>query len=241
MRLQAAHVAVIGIGGVGSWAAEALVRHGVGRITLIDMDDVCVSNINRQVQALDGTVGQTKTSALAARLQKIHPTCSITLQDRFFTATSADELLQPGFDFVLDAIDKLTHKALLLHLCRARKIPIVSCGGAGGKFDTTRITIEDLSRTRNDALLALVRKKLRQQYNFPRERRHKFKIPCVYSDELPRPAQALATCAGDTPITGETTGLARLDCESGYGTSVSMTAIFGMHMAAYTVRALAGG
>jgi tRNA threonylcarbamoyladenosine dehydratase len=239
-RLHQAHIAIIGVGGVGSWVAEALARSGIGRITLVDLDDVCVSNVNRQIQALDGTVGKPKVEALAERLRKIHPTCDIRPWSKFFTATTADEILTKNYTGVIDAIDKLSHKALLLSECRLRKIPVVSCGGAGGRKDPTAIRVEDLSRTRDDVLLMMLRKRLRQQYNFPRERRHKFKIPCVYSTEFPSTSQT-AACASDEGEEGESHGMARLDCESGYGTAVFITGIYGFHMAAIAINQIASG
>ncbi|MGB0745318.1 MAG: tRNA threonylcarbamoyladenosine dehydratase [Opitutales bacterium] len=189
-RIRKAHVCVIGLGGVGSWVVEALARTGIGALTLVDMDEVCLSNVNRQIHAMDGTVGQSKASVLAERVRKIVPECQLTIEEVFFTGATMERLLEPGYDFIVDAIDATKLKCLLIAEARKRGLKLITCGGAGGCIDPSRIKIQDLSRTINDPLLLQVRKKLRREYGFPTHSRQKFKIDCVYSDELPVYPQA---------------------------------------------------
>jgi tRNA A37 threonylcarbamoyladenosine dehydratase len=179
-RLFGAHVVVIGLGGVGSWAAEALARSGVGRLTLVDYDVVCITNSNRQLQAVRGAVGKAKASVLAERLRAINPQLQVRAVPLFYEARIADSVLK-GADHVVDAIDNLTAKAHLVATCRERGIPIVVSTGAAGRIDPTRVQICDLARTRVDGLAHALRKVLRQQYAFPRT--GDFGIPAVYSEE----------------------------------------------------------
>ena len=167
-RLAEAHVAVIGIGGVGSWAAEALARSGVGALTLIDMDHVSESNINRQLHALTETVGQSKIAAMAARIAGINPSCRVTQCDDFVNAENVQACLFEQYDVILDCADQAPAKiAMILH-ARQRHTPIVVCGGAGGKIDPLALRAGDLSEALNDALLAKLRSTLRRQHGFPR-------------------------------------------------------------------------
>src|SRR6188474_2400112 len=140
-RLQAAHVAVVGVGGVGSWVVEGLARSGIGSITMIDLDDVCLTNVNRQLPALDGNIGRPKVDALADRVKLINPECRVERMANFFTASTADELLAPKFDFVVDAIDKLSNKCLVIAKSRERGYPVITVGGAGGKRDGTQVRV----------------------------------------------------------------------------------------------------
>src|SRR5690625_3560335 len=167
-RLSRTHVAVVGIGGVGSWAVEALARSGVGRLTLIDADEVCVSNTNRQLHALDGTWGRPKVAVMAERARAINPAIRIDVVERFLTPATLDALLDRGYDLVLDACDAFRVKVDMAAWCRRRKLPLVVVGSAGGRTDPTLIRIRDLSRTEHDAMLSLMRKKLRQDFHFPR-------------------------------------------------------------------------
>lgn len=160
-----AHVCVIGIGGVGSWAAEALARTGIGAITLIDMDDVCVTNTNRQIHALRSNVGQAKTEVVAARIREINPECQVTCIDDFITPDNVDKLIDNRFSYVIDAIDSVRPKAALLAYCRRFKIPIVTTGGAGGQIDPTRIEVADLAKTIQDPLAAKLRERLKNDFN----------------------------------------------------------------------------
>lgn len=236
-RLRAARVCVIGVGGVGTWAAESLARSGIGELTLVDLDDVCVTNVNRQLPALDGEIGKPKIAVMKDRIRAINPECRVNAMAEFFTAATASAILEPGFDYVLDAIDNFRNKCLLIATCRKKKIPIITAGGAGGRRDPTAITLADLSRTVNDPLLQMVRKHLRKDYGFPRERRHKFRVDCVFSPELPLFPQSDGTvCATKDPETN-----LRLDCESGYGTASFITGTFGFFAAARIVDVIAGG
>jgi len=182
-RLRLAHVAVIGVGGVGSWVVEALARSAVGRLTLVDLDQVAESNINRQLVALSETLGKAKVQVLAERVGGINPECGLILVDDFFSTENADAILDQGFDAVIDCIDNYREKALMIAGCRRRKTLIVTVGGAGGKVDPTKFAIADLSRAEKDRLLARTRKELRQAYGFPRDPSRRFGVPAVYSTE----------------------------------------------------------
>lgn len=236
-RLHAAHVAVVGVGGVGSWTVEALARTGVGTLTLIDLDDVCVTNTNRQSHALDGTIGRPKVAVLAERVGAINPQCRVTTHAEFFTAESAARLLELGFDWVVDAIDGMTNKALLLAACVERRRPVLTIGGAGGKRDATRIRVGDLGESQGDDLLRLVRKKLRRDHGFARGEGNTYGIPCVYSNEKPVFPWADGSCSTE-PEPG--TSL-KLDCASGFGTVAAVTGAFGFAAAGEVVRRIAEG
>jgi tRNA A37 threonylcarbamoyladenosine dehydratase len=223
-RLRAAHVCVIGIGGVGSWAAEALARSGVGRLTLIDLDHVAESNINRQVQALETTLGQAKVLAMRERVLQINPTCVVDCLEEFITPENVATLL-PTCDVILDCIDQVKAKAALITHCRRHKIAVVTTGGAGGRADPTRIRIDDLSRTTQDALASKLRAMLRKDYGFTREAKKKFGVPCVFSDEPIRRPMAVACDIDEV-------GLHGLNC-AGYGSASTVTAGFGFAAAAH--------
>ena len=222
-RLQECHVMVIGIGGVGSWTAEALARAGVGHLTLVDLDEICVTNVNRQVHALDTTVGQMKTEAMAERIRGFAPDTEVTVENQFFTAKSCEELLARGADVIVDCIDSIPHKCLLLSECRVRGQSVVTVGAAGGRSDPTQVECVDLTKTYRDALLQRVRKKLRQEFHFPRNTRKKWKIPAVFSPEAPMFPQS----DGSVCETREEGSHLKLDCASGYGTSGYVTGTFG--------------
>jgi tRNA A37 threonylcarbamoyladenosine dehydratase len=233
-RLRQAHVCVVGIGGVGSWAVEALARSGVGQLTLVDLDDVCISNVNRQLPAVTGTFGQPKVEAMAARVQLINPDCVVRAEQSLFTATTAETIFAPGYSAVLDAIDQTALKALLIASCRQRSIPVVTTGGAGGRRDPTALRVADLARTTHDGLLQNVRKLLRAEHQFPRDPKQPFGVPCVYSAE-PQvyPAKDGTVCASPAP--GERL---RLDCRTGYGTACFVTGAFGFAAAAEVVKGI---
>ena len=189
-KLYRSHVAVIGLGGVGSWAAEMLVRAGVGRLTIVDFDQVCITNSNRQLHALGGMVGEYKAEVLAERFRKINPQAVVTPVVKFYNAASSDDILGISAgerpDFVIDAIDNVTAKVHLLATCRAQGIPVVTSTGSGGRLDPLQIRVADLSRTEMDPLARSVRKILRDQYAFPREGAGEFGIEAVYSVEPAR-------------------------------------------------------
>ena len=234
-RLRAAHVCVVGIGGVGSWAVESLARSGIGILTLVDMDDICVTNVNRQIHALDGTIGRTKVDVMAERARAINPPIVIHPRHAFFTEATAAELLQPRFDFVLDAIDNPAKKCLLIAACRERSIPILVVGGAGGRKDPLALRISDLSLATHDRLLVAVRSGLRNDHSFPSGAKKHFGIDCLFSPEPVHYPQS-----DGTVCTKREEGLAlRLNCASGYGTASFVTGTFGLAAAGHIVRHIA--
>lgn len=239
-RLARAHVLVVGLGGVGSWAVEALARSGIGALTLIDGDDVCVSNVNRQLHALDGAVGRRKVEVMAERVNAIHPTCSVTIYAEFFRIDTVERHLATKYDYAIDAIDGVSAKATLIGSCHARGIPVITCGGAGGRTDPLRIQRADLADTNSDRLLFFVRRKLRKHYGFPRAG-EKFGVPCVFSTEEIRMPEGDA-CAGDPreeddAILGDVQ--ARLACDGRLGSSTFVTGVFGFVAAAHIVNQIA--
>ncbi|PWF55108.1 tRNA cyclic N6-threonylcarbamoyladenosine(37) synthase TcdA [Massilia glaciei] len=236
-RFRAAHVCVIGVGGVGSWIVEALARSAVGQLTLIDLDNVAESNINRQIQAHSGTIGQPKIEALSERIAQINPFCKVNLVEDFVTPDNLDQMIGArGCDFVVDAIDSAKAKAAVIAFCRAASIPLITIGGAGGQVDPTRIDVRDLSKTEQEPLLKKVRKLLRTEYGFPRGIKNKFNVDAVFSMEpLQYPAD-YASCSLDA----DERGVTGLNC-AGFGSSVVVTASFGMVAAAHLLRKLAAG
>ncbi len=228
--IAAAHVSVVGIGGVGSWTAEALARSGIGRLTLIDLDHVAESNVNRQIHALDGTLGQAKVAAMAERIAAINPDCRVDTVEEFVDADNVASVI-PACDSVVDAIDQVRAKAALIAHCRACGIPVVTTGGAGGRTDPTRVETADLSRTLQDPLASKVRARLRKEYGFPRDPKKKFGVVCVFSQEpIRRPIHA--ACDLDEH------GPQGLNC-AGYGSAVTVTASFGLAAAALVLSRIA--
>lgn len=224
-RLQGAHVCVVGVGGVGSWTVEGLARSGVGALTLIDLDDVCVTNVNRQLPALDGQIGRPKVAVLAERVRLINPECRVTTVTEFFTAATAGAMLGAAkFDCVVDAIDRVNNKALLIAEIVKRGLPCVTVGGAGGKRDATQIRAGDLGESGGDDLLRLVRKKLRGVHGFAKGEGNRYGVRCVYSAEKPVYPWADGTCSAEP----EPGGNLKLDCASGFGTAVWVTGAFGL-------------
>jgi tRNA A37 threonylcarbamoyladenosine dehydratase len=247
IRLFASHVAVIGLGGVGSWAAESLVRSGVGRLTIVDFDLVCVTNANRQLHAMKGTTGKPKAAVMAERLRLINPRCEVEAIREFYNEGSSERILggapDQAPDLVIDAIDNLAAKTHLIATCRARGIPLVVSGGASGRLDPTRIREADLSKVRGDPFLAATRKILRQRHDFPRGAAP-WGIPAIYSTEEPAEPLELAYDNGE--------GF-RCVCPQGqnsphscehrsviYGTASFVTGAFGLACAAAAVRRLLG-
>ena len=232
-RLRAAHVCVVGLGGVGSWVVESLARSGVGEISLIDADEVCVSNTNRQIHALAGSYGKSKAQALAERVRAIAPECRVHPIEAFFTAKNATELLSRNYSVLVDAIDGVGNKSLLIAEAKKHNIPTVVCGGAGGRKDPTRIKLADLGRTEGDTLLNMVRRKLSREYGFPKYEGRKFHISCVYSDE---PQVAPTPCEGaseNAPV--------RLDCATGYGAACHLTGAMGFFVAHAVIECITNG
>ncbi|MCS6786355.1 MAG: tRNA threonylcarbamoyladenosine dehydratase [Thiobacillaceae bacterium] len=233
-RLSRARVCVIGIGGVGSWTAEALARSGVGRLTLIDPDHVAESNVNRQTHALESTLGMAKVQAMAARIRDIHPSCRVDAWEEQVSEANVARLLAEGYDAVVDAIDDVQAKAALVAYGRDRGQFLVCVGGAGGRRDPLRLRAGDLAHSSHDPLLARLRALLRGRYSFPRAPGVPFGVPCVYSTEaVMRPHTGVCD---ERPADGRLHGL---NC-AGYGSSVCVTAAFGLVAAALVMERLQG-
>lgn len=215
--LQQSHICVIGIGGVGSWIVEALARTGIGELTLIDMDDICVTNINRQLPALSNTIGQLKTEVMQQRVELINPDCSVHIIDDFLSQENIAEYIHSGFDYVIDAIDNVKIKAALLAYCKRNKIKVITVGGAGGQTDPRQIQIADLSKTIQDPLLAKVRSNLRKDYHFSQNPKRKFGIDSVFSSQPLIFPQVKDECEVS----------ATMNCANGFGAATMITATFG--------------
>ena len=236
-RFAASRVAVIGMGGVGSWVVEALARSGVGHLTLVDADDICVSNTNRQLPALEGAYGRNKAVAMAERCRAINPLIEVDVEPSFLTASNLEQLLDRDFDLVLDACDSFRTKVELIAWCRRRKLPLVVSGSAGGRTDPTQIRLRDLSRTEHDALLALIRRKLRSEFNFPRNPDRYFGVQAVYSLENVRYPQADGSVCGLRPKL-EPDAAMKLDCGAGLGAATHVTGAFAFAMVAKALELL---
>ncbi len=226
-RIRGAHLAVVGIGGVGSWAAEALARSGVGRLTLIDLDHVSESNINRQVQALDATLGQAKVLAMRERIAQINPACDVTTVEEFVESANWPGLLPAGVDAVIDACDQVRAKTAMAAWARASGALFICAGAAGGKRLAHKVDIDDLAQTTHDPLLAQLRQRLRKEHGAPREGK-KIGVACVFSREAVMPPDASCAVEGD----------GSLNCH-GYGSVVSTTATFGLCAAGWILDRLA--
>ena len=226
-KLHRAHFVVIGIGGVGSWTAEALARSGVGQITLIDLDSVCISNSNRQSHTLADTIGRVKVAVMAERLRQINPEILVHTEEEFIDADNFTELLDPQkrpMDIVVDAMDETRVKAALIAYCKARKLRLITVGSAGGKRDPGRITCADLGRTINDPMLARVRSHLYRFHNFQKSRRRQFGVDAIYSTEpmvYPQPDGRVGQQKSAMPD-----GV-KLDCSGGFGAATMVTGSFG--------------
>lgn len=236
-RISRASVCIVGLGGVGSWVVEALARSGVGALTLVDLDEVCVTNINRQLHALSSTVGRSKAQVLAERVLEINPESRVSVISKFFTERSADEILQGPFELVIDTIDSVDQKVVLIAECVRRAIPLVTVGSAGNRLSPRLAQVHDLSKTIHDPMLQIVRKRLRQDHSFPRSERTKFSIPCVYA-----PLQRGPTGEGDRcehegfgASAGKRGGS---NCNAGLGSAVFVTGSLGFLAAAEAVRFL---
>lgn len=225
-RLWAARVVVVGIGGVGSWAAEALARSGVGQLDLIDMDHVAESNINRQVHALDSTVGAAKIEAMRARIADISPDCRVRLHDEFADPENVGRLIDVAADFVIDATDQVRAKAAMVALARQRAQALLVCGAAGGRTDPMALREEDLALIKGDALMSSLRARLRREHGFTREPGRKFGVRAVYSIEA---------TAGGGALAGSAQAGAPLAC-AGYGSIVTVTAAMGLAAASIAIR-----
>lgn len=224
-RLSVCHVAVVGVGGVGSWAVEALARSAIGRLTLIDADDLCLSNTNRQLPALEGQYGRAKVSVMAERCRAIHPDLVVHEVPAFLTPRNLPDLLGDGFDLVLDACDSFRTKVETIAWCRRRKQPILTIGSAGGRTDPSQVRVRDLSRTEHDAMLSLIRRKLRTEFNFPKNPDRYFGVPAVYSLENVRYPQPDGSVCGLRPQLDAEASL-KLDCGAGLGAATHVTGTF---------------
>lgn len=238
-RLARARVLVVGLGGVGSWVVESLARSGVGGFALIDGDDVCVSNMNRQLHALESTIGHPKADVLAERVRQINPACEVSVIPEFFGLDTVERHLAQRFDYVVDAIDGVTNKAALIAGAHERGMPAITCGGAGGKRAPLQVRLADLSLTHGDRLLMFVRKKLRRRFQFP-ARGSLFGVPCVYS---PEPVQLPEGCTVATGA-GSEEMLERMEsdalaCEGRLGSAAFVTGAFGLAVAAHIVNGIA--
>lgn len=234
-RLRKSHICVVGIGGVGSWVVEALARSGVGELTLVDMDEVCVSNVNRQLHAMDGAIGRPKVDVMAERVKAINPECKPHAVAEFFLPSTDEEILKTKFDYVVDAIDHVANKCLLIAQCRQKRLPIVTVGGAGGRRNPGAVQMTDLALTSHDALLQMVRKRLRDEYGFPKELKQPFGVPCVFSTEpqvfLKKDDKACTRRESGTDL--------QLSHDTAYGTASFVTGTFGFMMAAHVVSTIA--
>lgn len=231
-HLQKAHFCIVGIGGVGSWAAEAAARSGVGNITLIDHDDIDISNTNRQIHTLAETIGESKVEVLRDRIFQINPECDCVAIDDLVTRGSIEKFQFTQYDYVIDAIDHVLHKVSLVHHCRRNKVRIVSTGGAGGLTDPSKIEVSDLTQTYNDPLLAKLRSNLRHQIGYSRNPKRRFAIDCVFSTEQAVYAMSDGTVGYAKPGQDERT---TLDCANGIGSFVGVTACFGFTAVAHAI------
>ncbi|QNB06421.1 tRNA cyclic N6-threonylcarbamoyladenosine(37) synthase TcdA [Herbaspirillum frisingense] len=249
-RFGRARVCVVGVGGVGSWIVEALARSAIGHLTLIDLDNLAESNVNRQIHALTETLGQAKVTALHERIRQINPTCVVTEVEDFVDPENVEQMLGGGrFDYVIDAIDNVPAKVAMIAWCRKNGMPMVTIGSAGGQIDPTQIEIRDLCRTEQEPLLAKVRKRLRSQHGFPRGTKNKFHIDAVFSTEPLRfpelaegevcevaPAEDMDV--GEDVADSTQAGVTGLNC-AGFGSAMVVTATFGLVAAAHVLKKLA--
>lgn len=239
-RLIQSHVCVVGVGGVGSWVVESLARSGVGCITMIDMDIVAESNINRQLLALTETIGRDKVIVLQERIQQINPDCTVHMVDEFLTRDNLSALINNGMDFVVDCIDDFRTKAALISYCKKNKIKVLTVGAAGGQCDPSKIRQTDFSVTQHDALLAKTRRLLRQDYGFPRNLKRSFSIPCVYSDEQAVYPDGLGGLTKQRPADNDNSDSGgSLNCAGGIGSITHVTASFAFVASAYVLNMLA--
>lgn len=227
--LRQSHVCVVGIGGVGSWVAEALARTAVGQITLIDLDDICTTNTNRQLHALTSTVGEAKVEVMASRIQQINPECIVNVIEDFVTPENVAEYLTLSMGYVVDATDSVKAKAAMIAHCKRQKIPVITIGGAGGQIDPTQVDVCDLNKTKHDPLASKLRSNLRRFYHFSNNSKRRYGVECVYSTEQLRYPQGDGTVCQNKNLTD---GSVKLDCNNGFGASVAVTATFGFVAAA---------
>lgn len=233
-KIHTKRVLVVGIGGVGSWCVEALARAGVGELTLVDLDDVCVTNTNRQLHALSSTVGKSKIDVMKARLADATPDCKIRNIHEFFDKNSKEVIFDHPYDLVIDCIDSLHNKCLLIDECKKRSLPIITVGGAGGKIDPTQIKSSDLGLSTNDTLLKRVRKALKREWNWDRTEGQIWGVDAIYSIERSKYLDA----DGTMKFVPNLKQNRRIDCNTGIGTATWMTGSFGFIAASIAVQRL---
>lgn len=232
--LKQSHVLIVGLGGVGTWAAEALVRSGLGEVTLVDADEICVTNTNRQLVALTNTVGKFKIDILKERLLLINPELKVNLIYDFFTKSNAEEILSINYSYVVDAIDSLQFKCHLIAQAQKKNIPVITCGGSAGRRDPTKIKLTDLGEAYNDKLLMRLRKKLRNDYAYPEGKNIIFNVDCVFSWEKPFfPTKEGGICRTLNPEENQ-----KQDCDTGMGSATFITGTFGFIAASKIVENL---
>ncbi len=234
-KLRESHICIIGIGGVGSWAAEALARTAIGKITLIDLDDICITNTNRQIHAVTENIGRSKVDVMAERIATINPDCQCDVIEDFISTDNMQTLISSDFDYVLDAIDNFRIKAALIAHCKRNKIKIITTGGAGGQIDPTQISVCDLTKTYHDPLASKVRGQLRDRHGYSKKPNRKFGVSCVFSTEQPVYPQADGSVCQTKPESG---GSMKMDCASGFGASTAVTATFGFIAVAHMIKKL---
>lgn len=219
------NVCLVGLGGVGSWTAEALVRSGLKNLTLIDLDEICVTNINRQVHATSETVGQMKVKAIQERCQKINSFAEICTIEDFLTEETVSTLISNHFDLVIDAIDSVENKAILIDYCLKEKIKIITSGAAGGRIDPTKILVSDLGKTQNDELLFALKKKMKRKFNYP-SGEVVFGVSAIHSREKVHQNFKELVKSG------------KLDCSGSLGSAAHLTGSLGFALAAEAMRIL---
>lgn len=224
-KLLHSHILIIGIGGVGSWIAEALARSGIGKITLMDLDEICVTNTNRQVHTNCETIGQSKTTVMAKRLKGINPELIVNCIEDFLSKDNIAEYITPEFSLVFDAIDNAIDKAEVIAYCKKNAYPIITIGSSGGKKDPSQITYGDVTKTPGDPMFLKIRNNLRRKHGFSRDTQQAFDVEAIYSAEpMTYPDNKGETSNSKAFIdAGE-----KLDCGSGYGASTMITASFGL-------------
>ncbi len=231
-KIRRANILIIGIGGVGSWVAESLARTGIGHMTLVDLDDICVTNINRQIHALNGTVGKFKVDVMKERVLLINPFCEVETKQCFFSPKNLGEIFDKSYDFVVDACDDFTNKCHLIDYCRKNQVPLVVMGGAGGKTDPLQIKVSDMASSSNDRLLARLRKKLRQDFSFPKETEGDFGVWSIWSHE-----RAVYPTADGCITHQPPKGLSKnMDCSEGFGSASFVTGAFAFATAALVLK-----
>jgi tRNA A37 threonylcarbamoyladenosine dehydratase len=234
-KLLHSHVLIIGIGGVGSWIAEALARSGVGTITLMDLDEICVTNTNRQIHTTCHTVGQSKTTIMAKRLQDINPEVTVHCIDDFIDKRNLAEHIHLGFSLVCDAIDNAIDKTEIIAYCKKNQQAMITIGSSGGKKDPSKIAYDDLTKTTGDPMFLKIRNNLRRKHGFSRDTKQLFGIEAIYSAEpmIYPDNKGETSSRKDFIQPGE-----KLDCGSGYGACTMMTASFGLLAASRAIETI---